>query len=203
MKDALTSFPFTMSDKSPLTKYARLWLALGPNVALVLLAWFLPHDGEDRGPALLSIAGHQHFILLHFPVAILILVPFFEIWDRHNEASLLIRRLSLLGAVSIWATCAFGILEARFNGSEYSNLDTHLWTGIAGSFLASAAWLLIFQSWRIRVAAQIVAVVAMTIAAHIGGDKVHGDLFKPNQESTKTANAPLTPRRADRPETAA
>ncbi len=119
-----------MSDKSPLTKYARLWLALGPNLALVLLAWFLPHDGEDRGPALLSIAGHQHFILLHFPVAILILIPVFEIWDRHNEAGLLIRRLSLLGAVSIWATCVFGVLEAYFNGSDYSNLDTHLWTGI-------------------------------------------------------------------------
>ncbi|MEY3829564.1 MAG: hypothetical protein RL636_1265 [Verrucomicrobiota bacterium] len=185
-----------MSDKSPLTKYARLWLALGPNLALVLLAWFLPHDGEDRGPALLSIAGHQHFILLHFPVAILILIPFFEIWDRHNEASLLIRRLSLLGAVSIWATCAFGILEAYFNGSEYSNLDTHLWTGIAGSFLASVAWLLISQSWRVRVAAQIVAVLAMTIAAHIGGDKVHGDLFKPNQESSKAAEPKAT---ADHP----
>jgi hypothetical protein len=184
-----------MSDKSPLTKYARLWLALGPNLALVLLAWFLPHDEVDRGPALLSIAGHQHFIVLHFPVAILILIPFFEIWDRHNEASLLIRRLSLLGAVSIWATCVFGILEAYFNGSGYSDLETHLWTGVAGSFLASAAWLLISQSWRVRVAAQIVAVVAMIIAAHIGGDKVHGDLFKPNKESTKTAYAPAVPGR--------
>jgi len=184
-----------MSDKSPLTKYARLWLALGPNLALALLAWWLPHDGEDRGPALLSIAGHQHFIVLHFPVAILMLIPFFEIWDRHNEASLLIRRLSLLGAVSIWATCVFGILEDYFNGSDYSNLETHLWTGVAGSFLASAAWLLISQSWRVRVAAQIVAVVAMIIAAHIGGDKVHGDLFKPNQESTKTAFVPAVPGR--------
>lgn len=182
-----------MSDKSPLTKYARLWLALGPNLALVLLAWYLPHDGEDRGPALLSIAGHQHFIVLHFPVAILVLIPFFEIWDRHVEASLLIRRLSLLGAVSIWATCTFGILAAHFNGSDYSNLDNHLWTGIAGSFLASVAWLLISQSWRVRVAAQIVAVVVMTIAAHIGGDKVHGDLFKPNKESTKTAFVPVAP----------
>lgn len=191
-----------MSDKSPLTKYARLWLALGPNLALVLLAWYLPHDGEDRGPALLSIAGHQHFIVLHFPVAILVLIPFFEIWDRHVEASLLIRRLSLLGAVSIWATCTFGILAAHFNGSDYSNLDNHLWTGIAGSFLASVAWLLISQSWRVRVAAQIVAVVVMTIAAHIGGDKVHGDLFKPNLESTKSTYTPITPLRASRLETA-
>ena len=185
-----------MSDKSPLTKYARLWLALGPNLALALLAWWIPHDGEDRGPALLSIAGHQHFILLHFPVAILMLIPFFEIWDRHNEASLLIRRLSILGAVSIWATCVFGIFEAYFNGSDYSNLETHLWTGVAGSFLASAAWLLISQSWRVRVVAQIVAVVAMIIAAHIGGDKVHGDLFKPNKESLKASEPKAT---ADRP----
>jgi FlaA1/EpsC-like NDP-sugar epimerase len=185
-----------MSDQSPLTKYARLWIALSANLALVLLAWYIPHDGDDRGPALLSIAGHQHFVLLHFPVAILTLIPFFEIWDRHNEASLLIRRLSLLGAVSIWATCVFGIFEAYFNGSEYAGLSTHLWTGIAASFIASASWLLIFQSWRVRVVAQILAVVAMTIAAHIGGDKVHGDIFKPNKESLKAAEPKAT---GDRP----
>jgi len=166
-----------MTTHHPLTKYARLWLALGPNLLLVALALFWPHDGEDRGPALLSIAGHQHFILLHFPVAILMLVPFFEIWDRHTEASLLIRRLSLLGTVSIWATCLFGL----------TGLDQHLWLGIAASFTAAGAWLLIFQSWRVRVIAQLAAVVVMTIAAHIGGAKVHGDLFKPNDEAVKAA----------------
>ena len=176
-----------MSLQHILTKHSRLWLALVPNLLLVALAFAWPHDGEDRGPALLSIAGHQHFILLHFPVAILMLVPFFEIWDRHAEASSLIRRLSLLGAVSIWATCLFGLLEAHFNGSEYVGLDQHLWLGIAASFVSAGAWLLILQSWRVRVVVQISAVVIMTIAAHIGGAKVHGDLFKPNQESQKTA----------------
>ena len=186
-----------MSDQSPLTKYARLWIALSANLLLVLLAWYLPNDEKSRGPALLSIAGHQHFVLLHFPVAILMLIPFFEIWDRHNEASLLIRRLSLLGAVSIWATCVFGIFEMHFNGSvDYNDLDSHLKTGIAASFIASASWLLIFQSWRVRVSAQIIAVVAMTIAAHIGGDRVHGDLIKPNKESLKAAEPKAT---ADRP----
>jgi len=72
-----------MTPMHPLTKYARLWIALAPNLLLVALAWFWPHDGEDRGPALLSIAGHQHFILLHFPVAILMLVPFFRSEPTH------------------------------------------------------------------------------------------------------------------------
>ena len=176
-----------MTTQHPLTKYARLWLALAPNLLLVALAFYWPHDREDRGPALLSIAGHQHFILLHFPVAILMLVPFFEIWDRHTEASLTIRRLSLLGAVSIWATCLFGLMEAHFNGADYKPLGQHLWLGIAASFAAAGAWLLIFQSWRVRVIAQIAAVVVMTIAAHIGGAKVHGDLFKPNDEALKAS----------------
>lgn len=185
-----------MTTHHPLTKYARLWLALAPNLLLVALALFWPHDGEDRGPALLSVAGHQHFILLHFPVAILMLVPFFEIWDRHAEAGLTIRRLSLLGAVSIWATCLFGLLEARFNGGDYTGLDQHLWLGIAASFVAAGAWLLIFQSWRVRVIAQLAAVAVMTIAAHIGGAKVHGDLFKPNDEAVKAAEPKAA---ADRP----
>lgn len=177
-----------MHEQHPLTKYARLWLALGPNLALVALAYFLAPSGEDYGPALLSIAGHQHFIVLHFPVAILMLIPFFEIWDRHHEASLMIRRMSMLGAISIWATCVFGIFQGYYNGADYSNLETHLWFGVAASFLASAAWLVIFQSWRVRVIAQISAVVVMIIAAHIGGEKVHGDILKPNKESTKEAS---------------
>ena len=179
-----------MNEQHPLTKYARLWLALGPNLALVALAYFLAPSGKDYGPALLSIAGNQHFVVLHFPIVILILIPFFEIWDRHHEASLMTRRLSILGAISIWATCVFGIFAAYFNGAEYSNIETHLWLGVAASFLASAAWLLIFQSWRVRVMAQITAVVVMVIAAHIGGEKVHGGIFKPNKESTKEASTP-------------
>ncbi len=179
-----------MTTHHPLTKYARLWLALGTNLLLVALALIWPHDSEDRGPALLSIAGHQHFILLHFPVAILMLVPLFEIWDRHAEASLTIRRLSLLGAISIWAACVFGIIEAHFNGSDYlraKELAAHLQFGIAASFVASAAWLLVFQSWRVRIIAQITAVVVMTVAAHIGGELKHGPFFKPNDEALNSS----------------
>ena len=36
----------------------------------------------------------------------------------------------------------------------------------------------------------------MIIAAHIGGDKVHGDIFKPNKESLKAAEPKAA---ADRP----
>jgi hypothetical protein len=77
-----------------------------------------------------------------------------------------------------------------------AGLDQHLWLGIAASFAAAGAWLLILQSWRVRVVAQIAAVVVMTIAAHIGGAKVHGDLFKPNKESQKAAEPKAV---ADRP----
>ena len=98
-----------------------------------------------------------------------------------------LRRLSLLGAASIWATCLFGLIEAHFNGGEYAGLDQHLWLGIAASFAAAAAWFLLAQPWRVRVVAQIAAVIVMTVAAHIGGAKVHGDLFKPNKESQKSA----------------
>jgi len=46
------------------------------------------------------------------------------------------------------------------------------------------------------VIAQLAAVGVMTIAAHIGGAKVHGDLFKPNDEAVKAAAPKAT---ADRP----
>ncbi len=178
-----------MKSAHPLTKYARVMMALGPNLFLVLAAWFLPPDEENRGPMLFSIAGNFHILALHLPAALLLIVPMFDLWDRHAEANLATRRLALVAAVGTWIAVLFGIFHAHFNGFENSaDVRNHLWAGVAASFLASASWVVIFEaSLKVRVALQIVTILVMSLAAHIGGEMVHGKNFpfKPNKESTK------------------
>ena len=82
----------------------RLLLAFAPNLVLALLAFLLPPDGTERGPEVMSVIGNLHILALHIPAAVLLLVPLFEFWERHEDAAgVTVRRLSLISAVGTLA----------------------------------------------------------------------------------------------------
>ena len=158
-------------------------LVAGTNLFLVALALGLPADGEMRGPALLSVLGNFHILALHIPAAVLLVVPLFEFFERHEQATATVRRLSVFSAAGTWAAVFCGILHAHFNGFAGDAVQLHLWGGIAASAFAGVASLLLAKEFRIRLAAQVVAIAVMGFAAHIGGELVHeeGFPFKPNK----------------------
>ena len=174
-----------MSERRALGIPLRLLLTITPNLILFLAAAYLPADGISRGPALFSIIGNFHIIALHLPVALLVVIPLFELLDWNHQAQTGTRRLSMLAAISTWVTAALGIIYAHFNGFEGDEIQLHLWTGVAASCLASASWLLLHRSRMVRLAFQFLSIFAMFYAAHIGGEMVHGDGFplKPNKTS--------------------
>ena len=174
-----------MSERRAIELPLRLLLTITPNLLLILAAVLLPADGISRGPALLSIIGNFHIIALHLPVALLVVLPLFELLDWHDQAQLGTRRLSMLAAISTWGTALLGIIYAHFNGFEGDAVQLHLWTGVIASCLASISWLLLHQNRKVRFAFQFLAIFAMFYAAHIGGEMVHGDGFplKPNKAS--------------------
>lgn len=162
----------------------RLLLALAPNVVLALLALWLKPDGAERGPALLSIIGNFHILALHIPAALLLIVPLFEVWERHEDAAgITVRRLSLISAVGAFGASFCGVLHAHFNGYAGDGVDRHLWAGVAASFFAAGAWVVLEQPRRIRLIAQGAAIAVMSLAAHVGGELVHdeGFPFRPNK----------------------
>ncbi|MGA0133419.1 MAG: c-type cytochrome domain-containing protein [Opitutales bacterium] len=162
----------------------RLLLALAPNVALALLALWLGPDGTERGPAVLSIIGNFHILALHVPAALLLIVPLFEVWERHEEAAgVTVRRLSLISAVGTFGASFCGVLHAHFNGFAGEGVESHLWAGVTASFFAAGAWVVLGQARRIRLIAQGAAIAVMSLAAHVGGELVHDDgfPFRPNK----------------------
>lgn len=178
-----------------------IMLVIGSNLLLVLLTLGLPADGEARGPAPLSVLGNFHILALHLPAALLLIVPLFELLEKHREASVTVHRLSVISALGTWVAVAFGILHAHFNGFSGEAVDLHLWGGVAASFFAGAASLLLGRSLRIRLASQIAAVAVMSFAAHIGGELVHeeGFPFRPNKVAAgrNTVKKPEVARKGD------
>ena len=86
-----------------LTFRQAVGLVAGANLFLVALALALPADGQMRGPALLSILGNFHILALHIPAAVLLVVPLFEFFERHEQATATVRRLSVFSAAGTWA----------------------------------------------------------------------------------------------------
>jgi mono/diheme cytochrome c family protein len=170
-------------------------LVAAANLLLVALAILLPPDGAERGPALLSILGNFHILALHVPAAVLLIVPLFEFFERHEAATATVRRLSVFSAAGTWGAVLCGIFHAHFNGFEGDAVQLHLWGGIAASAFAGVASLLLTQGFLVRVAGQVTAILVMSFAAHVGGELQHGDgfPFKPNKAVLKQQELPLTP----------
>jgi mono/diheme cytochrome c family protein len=176
-------------------------LVAGANLLLIALAFFLPPDGAERGPAILSILGNFHILALHIPAAVLLIVPMFEFFERHEEATATVRRLSVFSAAGTWGAVLCGILHAHFNGFAGEAIELHLWGGIAASAFAGLASLLLTRSFKVRLASQVAAIGVMSFAAHVGGEIVHeeGFPFKPNKvASPRPDKAPVVDNGAKR-----
>jgi mono/diheme cytochrome c family protein len=170
-------------------------LVAATNLLLVALAILLPPDGAERGPAILSVLGNFHILALHIPAAVLIIVPMFEFFERHERATATVRRLSVFSAAGTWGAVLCGIFHAHFNGFEGDAVQLHLWGGIAASIFAGVASLLLSQGFRLRLLGQVVAIGVMSFAAHVGGELQHGDgfPFKPNKAVLAQKDVPPPP----------
>ena len=178
-----------------LSPWQAFSLVAGANLILVALAFLLPPDGAERGPAILSILGNFHILALHIPAAVLLIVPLFEFFERHEQATATVRRLSVFSAAGTWGAVLCGILHAHFNGFAGEAIELHLWGGIAASAFAGLASLLLTQSFKVRLASQVVAIGVMSFAAHVGGEIKHGEgfPFKPNKAVLAKKEVPPTP----------
>jgi uncharacterized membrane protein len=115
-------------------------------VVLVLLV-FLPPDGNERAEWM-QFVGRFHPLAVHFPIALILLVPILELAGRNHRFSYL--RLStsfVLGLATLGATTAaiLGWCLGRSGGYSGSLVTQHMWGGIS---LAAVCW--VCWVWRTR-----------------------------------------------------
>lgn len=114
------------------------------TLAVISLVVFFPPDGKERADWMQFI-GRFHPLVVHFPIALFLLVPILEIVGRRARYAYL--RLSvnfILALATIGATTAalLGWFLAR--SGEYSGrlISQHMWGGVVVSILCWACWLL-------------------------------------------------------------
>lgn len=141
-----------------------MWVTLPLILVLAFLVSFLPPDGIERSEWAQFI-GRFHPLMVHFPIALFLLVPILELAGRNARFSFL--RLStgfVLGIATLTATVAalLGWCLARSGGYSGPLLQQHMWGGIA---LAGLCWL----CWLLRTSEQGLGFLyAATVAVGVG-----------------------------------
>jgi uncharacterized membrane protein len=115
-------------------------LTLAPILIVLALLVFLPPDGNERAEWAQFI-GRFHPLVVHFPIALILLVPILELAGLNHRFTYL--RLSsgfLLGMATLSATVAamLGWCLARSGGYSGPLMTQHMWGGIS---LAAVCWL--------------------------------------------------------------
>lgn len=154
------------------------------------------HDGEspeenhdhatDHGVSLTAMLGRLHVVVIHFPIAFLLLGALVEVVglareQLRNEG--VIRLLTAVGALSAVAAVLIGLLHG--SASDYSGtLSWVFWwhraLGISVAVAAGIAWFAVEQRARRKrmsrfaTAALLVSAALVGVAGHFGGSLVYG-----------------------------
>ncbi|MGD0731525.1 MAG: c-type cytochrome domain-containing protein [Terracidiphilus sp.] len=165
-----------------LLRYRLGLLTLAPIIVLLGLLVFFPPDGAQRSDWAQFIGGF-HLLTIHFPIALIFLVPLLEILGRSRRYQHLrasagpVLTLALLSAI---ASAILGWFLAR--SGQYSGplVVQHMW---AGFFVSVFCWL----CWMFRgrfagkgldiayLSGLAVTVVLVSFTGYRGGQLSHGE----------------------------
>src|SRR5437879_5670695 len=115
-------------------------LMLLPILIVMMLLVFFPPDGKDR-EEWAQFIGRFHPLVVHFPIALILLVPILELAGINPRFSYLRASAAfVLGLATMGATVAaiLGWSLARSGGYSGTLLTQHMWGGIS---LAAVCWM--------------------------------------------------------------
>ena len=192
-----------------------LAIALGA-VFILVLAWALLHappDGVEHGE-LSQFVGRFHPLVVHLPIALLLLVPLLEcigLFRRWNHLRESAGFVLLLASISTFVAVFLGWLLAWSGGYEGKLVISHMWGGFSLAVVVFLCCLLRFWDIRVYRIGLLVTLALLVWTSDKGGKLTHGESFMtrympnslrslfhvpapPNktQPTTKTATPALT-----------
>ena len=144
-----------------------------------LLLFFLLVEGKLSGVNnWLQVFGRMHPMILHFPIALLVLVLVIEFIKKNGHSEDLIELLLAVTAFSAAVAAIMGLLLFHTGGYESSSVsDWHKWTGVAVSILSYIlTWLRPKQNPAYKFLLPL-GVILIIIAGHNGASMTHGENF--------------------------
>jgi uncharacterized membrane protein len=164
--------------------------AFSEQVLIVLnifVLFLLLFSSKLAVPYWLQPLGRMHPLVLHFPIALLILAVGMEIYRAANRNSVqaafynnFSRTLLLIATLLTGITVLMGLFLSREEGYEGNTLSWHKWTGAALFFIASILYWIRNKGWYKISTAWLSAgliMITLMITGHYGGILTHGEDF--------------------------
>src|SRR5262245_34547582 len=176
-RDSMTRSFRTLPERFRVAGVLVLFLLL--LTALLLLA---PPDGIERAP-LLQFVGRFHPLSVHFPIAVLLIVPLFEILGRKRSTPFLLPSvdfLLLLAAGGAILSATLGWCLARGGGYSGPLVRQHMWGGLVVATASLICWWLRSRGdsaapSRLYLPLLLLAIVVVSFTGYRGGQLAHGE----------------------------
>src|SRR6516165_3146732 len=127
-----------------LNRFRLGFVVLAAILVATILAAFFPPDGNERAEWLQFI-GRFHPLLVHFPIALFLLVPIFEILgrsDRFTHLRLSVNFVLVLATLGATTAALLGWCLGRSGGYSGTLITQHMWGGVVLSVVCWVCWLL-------------------------------------------------------------
>ena len=150
-----------------------------------MLVFLLIFESRLALPPWIQAFGRMHPLLLHFPIVLLVLCIFWELFAGFKTSFVSNQQdigdgLLLLTSFTAVISALMGLLLSREDGYSQDSLAWHKWSGVAISIL-SFAWYTFRQTTRhIKVAGMLTAITGMflvIVTGHLGANITHGENF--------------------------
>jgi hypothetical protein len=134
----------------------------------------------------LALFGRMHVVVIHFPIALLLMAALGEIWGRVRGRPAAWTSATLIcGAMGAAVSMTLGWMLVMFDGYDGSvTLTLHQYLGTATAIFAvgtaAVYWKFAREEARWWTTSLIILTAAMVaVTGHLGGTLVHGNLFAP------------------------
>lgn len=151
----------------------------------ILLLFLFIFDNRLQVPPWLQVVGRMHTLFLHFPIVMLALCIFWELFSGYKKSYVIVKTeigddLLLAAAFTSVITALMGLFLSREPGYTPDLLIWHKWGGIFISFLSLVWYMFRTKVRQARPALFITsfgAMVMIIITGHLGGNITHGQDF--------------------------
>ena len=151
----------------------------------ILLLFLFIFDNRLHIPSWLQVVGRMHTMFLHFPIVMLALCIFWELFSGYKKSYVGVKaeigdELLLIAAITSVITALMGLFLSREEGYTANLLVWHKWGGVFISFLSLAWYVFRVKVRQIKPALLTTAIAAMVmiiVTGHLGADITHGQDF--------------------------